>query len=110
MDFDNAIICFKSEGKYNIHSFWDLRRYLKTKIEHFERQGYQISQICEVKISFILDLRILTGQHFKSQPKSMLEWKLNEKLSRNPELIKTFENISYTLIRKFECMLPPEEI
>ena len=27
LDFNKIIICVKSERRYNIHSFWDLRRY-----------------------------------------------------------------------------------
>ena len=37
-----------------------------------------------------------------SQPKSMLEWRLNEKLARNPKLIKAFDRtLSHTLICEF---------
>ena len=53
LDFDNIIICVKSERKCNIHSFWDLRRHLISKIEYFERQGYKFSHICENNITFI---------------------------------------------------------
>ena len=44
LDFDD-IICVKSERKYNIHSFWDLRRYLISKISYFGRQGYKFSHM-----------------------------------------------------------------
>ena len=62
-----------------------------------------------MKITFISDLRIMTYEHYLNQPKSMIEWKLNEKLSRTPELIKTFRNISHPLIRKNKYMFPLEE-
>ena len=39
----------------------------------------------------------------------MIEGKLNEKLSRNPELMKTFRNISHPLIRNYKFMFPLEE-
>ena len=100
MDFDNIIIFVKSERRYNIHSFWDIRRYLLTKIDYFERQGYNFSHTCELKITFMLYLRKLTNKHYFIQPKKMIERKLNEKIFRNPELIKTLRNISHLLIRK----------
>ena len=63
-----------------------------------------------MNITFISDLRNMTYQHYISQPKSMLDWKLNEKIStRNPELIKTLRNISHPLIRKYKYMFPPED-
>ena len=31
LDFDNNIICVKSEKKYSINCFWGLRRFLTTK-------------------------------------------------------------------------------
>ena len=38
----------------------------------------------------------------------MIEWVLNKKLHKNTELIKTFGNISHSLIGK-KSMFPPEE-
>ena len=81
-------ICVKSDRIYNIHSFWDIRRYLITKIDYFERQGYNFSQICEMKIIFISDLRSRTSELYLKQPKEMIEWVLNKKLQKNPEPIK----------------------
>ena len=109
MDFDYIIICVKSERSYYIHSFWDVRGFLMTKIDYFERQGYKFSHICEMKIISVSDLRNMTYKQYLNQPKSMIEWKLNEKLSRNLELIKTLRIISHPLIRKYKYMLPLEE-
>ena len=55
-----------------------------------------------MNITFISDLRKMTYEHYLKQPNSMLVWKLNEKLSRNPELIKTLKNESHPLIRKYK--------
>ena len=85
---------------YLLHSFWDLRRYLKSEIVFFEKQGYLFSHMCETRITFISDLRNMTYKHYFNQPKHMIEWELDEKLSRKPELIKTLRNISHPLIRK----------
>ena len=40
--------------------------------------------------------------HYLKQPKSMLEWKLNGKLAKNPELVRAIDrNISHPLICKY---------
>ena len=109
MDFDKIIICVKSQRKYNIQNFWDLRRHSITKIYYFERQEQNFSHICETKTIFLSDLRKMTYKHYLNQPKSMIEWKLNEKLSGNPELIKSPGNISHPLIKKYKYSFPPEE-
>ena len=44
----------------------------------------------------------MTYEHYLNQPKSMLEWKLNAILAKNPELIKILANSSNTLIRKYQ--------
>ena len=71
LDFDKIIICVKSERKYNIQSFWDLSRNLISKIDYFEKQGYKLSNICEMKITFISDLRNMTCKHYLNQHKSI---------------------------------------
>ena len=53
-----------------------------------------------MNITFISDLRNMTYEHYLNQPKSMLEWKFNAILAKNPELIKILENSSHPLIRK----------
>ena len=107
--FDNIIICVKPEKKYNLPSFWDLRRYFITKNDYNERQGYKFSHICEMNIAFISDLRKMTYEHHHKQPKQMIEWVLIKKLHKNAELKDTFRNLSHPLIRKYKSMFPPEE-
>ena len=46
----------------------------------------------------------MTYKNYLNQPKSMIEGKLNENLSRNPELTKTLRNISHTPIRIYKYM------
>ena len=44
----------------------------------------------------------MTCEHYLKQKTSMLEWKLNKKLAKNPELIRAFDRkISHPLIRKY---------
>ena len=40
----------------------------------------------------------MTYEHYLNQPKSMLEWKLNLKLAKNPELLAIFENGFHPII------------
>ena len=63
-----------------------------------------------MNITFISDLRDMTYTHYLNQPKSTIEWKLNEKISRKPDLIKTLRYISYRLIRKYKSMYPQKKI
>ena len=65
-----------------------------------ENRGYKFSHISEMNITFIIDLRNMTYEHYRNQPKSMLEWKLNALLAQNPELIKILGNSFHPLIRK----------
>ena len=51
----------------------------------------------------------MTYKHYSNQPKCMIEWKLNEKLSRKPELIETLRKISHLLIRRYKGMFFLEE-
>ena len=73
MNFNNIIICVKSERKYNIHCSWDLRRYLVTNIDSFERQEIKFFHIREMKTTFISNLRNMTYKHYLNKPKSMIE-------------------------------------
>ena len=52
----------------------------------------------------------MTYDHYLNQPKSMLEWKLNDLLAENPELIKKFIKSSHPLIRKYSHIIDDEEI
>ena len=74
----NFVICVKSERNYNIDNLWDLRRYSLTKIEYFERRGYEFSRIFEMNITFITGLGNMTFEHFLEQPKHMVQWTPNK--------------------------------
>ena len=47
----------------------------------------------------------MTHSHCLTQPKQMIEWILNKELHKNPELVKTFKNISPPLIRNYTIVL-----
>ena len=73
-----------------------------SKIKYFEKLVYNFSQISEMKITFITDLRNMAYEHCLNQPKSMLEWKLNAISAKNPEIIKILGNSSHPIIRKYQ--------
>ena len=55
-----------------------------------------------MNINFITDLRNMTNEYYLTQPKPMVEWRLNVILAENPELIKILANSSHPLIRKYQ--------
>ena len=51
----------------------------------------------------------MTYEHYLNQPKSMLEWKFNVILAKNPELIKILDNTSHSLFRKYQYIYENDE-
>ena len=60
------------------------------------------SQTLEIGITFVSTPKNMTYGYYLNQPKSMLEWKLIEKLNKKPRLIHKFncENSPHPLIRE----------
>ena len=78
-----------------------LRKHLLSKTDYFTSFGYKLSHIFEMNITFITEYRNMTYEHYLKQPKQVVEWRLNEKLSKNPELIRAFDRkISHPLNQK----------
>ena len=109
LDFDNNIFCVNSHKQYNIYSFRDIRRFLLSKVLKIERMGYIFSNISEINILFITNLRNMAYEHYINQPKPMVEWALIKKLAKDPRLIKNFINTSHPLIRKYINMFSDDE-
>ena len=61
------------------------------------------SQLSELGITFVSTSKNMTCEYYLNQPKSMLEWKLIEKLIKNPRLKHEFiwEDGSLPLICEF---------
>ena len=89
--FNDLTFNFKFKRMYNGNSYYSLRPYLITKIESFMRQGQKFFHISEMKITFINNFDNMTFKYYLKQPKSLLEWKLIEKLSKNPMLMSEFD-------------------
>ena len=53
-----------------------------------------------MNLTFIAYPRNIRYENYLTQPKSMLEWKLNALLARNPKFVEIFGNSSHPLIRK----------
>ena len=60
-------------------------------------------------ITFISDIRNMTYKHYLQQPKSMLEWRLNIRLAKNPEPVKILGNSSHPLIRKYSHLFDDDD-
>ena len=86
-NFSDTIILVKSEKLCKLHSGWKLGKYLITKNDSFSRRGFKFSNIFQMKITFITYLRNMTYEHYLKQPMHMIEWVLDKKLYKNPELI-----------------------
>ena len=53
-------------------------------------------------LTFITNFNNIAYEYYLKQPKSMLEWRLIEKLARNPKLIKAFDRtLSHPVIREY---------
>ena len=87
---------------YNSHRHYYLRQYLVTKIDYFLRYGHKFSHISKMTLTFLTNFKNITYEYFLKQPKSMIEWRLIEKLGRNPKLIKAIDRtLSNPLIREY---------
>ena len=67
------------------------------------------SHISEMNLTFMAPPRKITYEYYLTQPKSMLEWKLNALLAENPKLIELFGNSSHALIRKHQQIKEDDE-
>ena len=103
--FSNIVVTVKSNP---CHRF-NLREFSLSKIKYYERRQHTFSHISEMNILFISDLRNMTYEHYLKQPKSMLEWRLNIILAKNPELVKILGNISHPLIRKHKLLFDDDD-
>ena len=101
LHFSERIISVKNDKWCRLSADFYLREFLLSKNKFFERCGYKFSHICEMNITFLSHPKNMNYEHYLNQPKSMLKWKLNLLLNKNPELISIFENSFHPIIRKF---------
>ena len=79
----------------------NLKRYLLYHIEDFMDRRYIFSHIDEMNILIVNDRMFMTYDFYLKQQKSMLEWRLNKKLARNPNPIKSLDRLHiHPLIQK----------
>ena len=64
-----------------------LRKFLLSKIKYFESHDQKFPHISEMNITFMADWERMTCEYYLSLPKSMIEWKLNAILHKNPRLV-----------------------
>ena len=69
--FDNNIIIFEKTREHdNTYTFWNLKLFLLEKINYYEAIDSKFSNISEMNITFITNLRCMTYQNYIRQPKS----------------------------------------
>ena len=87
---------------YNLQPYYYLRRSLICKIEFLTLEGHMFSHISEMTLTFIANLNNITYEYHLKQPKSLLEWRLFEKIAGNPKFRKAFDiTLSHPLIGKY---------
>ena len=101
--FGDLAYNFKFKKMYNIHRYYSLRPYLITKIKYFTIYGHKFSHISEMNFTFKTNHNNITYEYYLKQRKSMLEWRLIEKLARNLKLIKQLLELFH--IHEFEKIL-----
>ena len=70
LHFSDTIINIKSDRLYNLYiPRRKLRPYLISKIDDFESKGYKLSNISEMNITFISNMRNMTYSHYLQIPK-----------------------------------------
>ena len=93
--FNDLTFNFKFTRMYNFNRYYSLRPYFITKIEYFMRQGHKFSHISEMNITFITMFNKMTFKSYLEQPEPMPEWKLIEKLAKNPLLMSEIDRTIY---------------
>ena len=88
--FDNDIsIDVKSKVMYRFCALpKNLEKYLKNKVNHYEKDGLEKSDLSEINITFKTRLDHLTYKHYLEQPMPMVERIINKKLNKDYELTK----------------------
>ena len=79
--------------------------YFFPKLKNIKEQLY--SQVLETRITFVSCSKSMTFDfHLKRAKKSMFEWKLIEKLDKNPILTRVFnnQNSSHPVIRDYRAI------
>ena len=64
-----------------------------SKIKIIKEQLY--SRISELRITFVSRFENIRFDHYLTEPKSMLEWKLLAMLDKNPEIVHSFDYKRY---------------
>ena len=95
--FSDTIVSVEDNPWISFSAGYYLRDSVLSKIKYYEKLGHKFSLLWEMKITYISDLRDSTYEHYLNQPKSMMEWKLNAILAKNPELIKVLGNSCHPL-------------
>ena len=100
LHFSSTFIDVKTSEWCCISDDYYLRDFISSKIKNYEKRGHEFSHISEMNLTFLAHPWNITYEYYLTQSKSMLEWKLNALLAKNPKPIEKFGNISHPLFRK----------
>ena len=95
----------KSEVLYNNNQF-HLKRFSLNWIEYFCASGRRFSQMCEIKVTTLVNKRWMNYKYYIKQPMQMVEIILNMILSKNPYLLNVLDrSINHPIKRKHNTIL-----
>ena len=99
MLFDNDFsIDVKSKVMYRFRILHqNLEKYLKIKINRYEKEGLEFSHVSEMNITLKTRLDHMTYKHYLEQPMPMVERLIIKRLYKNYDFIKTLNDIDLTL-------------
>ena len=83
-----------------------LDTYLLIEIEYlYNTEGLELSHICEMKKTFITELRFMTYDHYKDLPKHAVEWNLIGTIHENRNIIRSLQKTPDPVVCEYDCYL-----
>ena len=96
----NRVRYFRLNPKSNLEHSFNFSK--ETTLSRIKQDRFDVSDIFEMRISFIGSLRDMTYDYYLKQSQSLCELKSNEIIARNPKFIYCWNrNTSHLLIRKY---------
>ena len=86
-----------------------MKKYLISKIKHYEKQGHEFSHIRLMTITFITNLDQRKLNHFLQQPIPSLVRHFIKKFDRNPDLMELLPDTNLTLHMTLKRIIPDED-
>ena len=94
---NNNLFDVKSKSQYQRSLNHKFEKYLKNKINHYEKQGVKFSHTSEMNITYTAILEHMTYRHYLDNPMPQVERLINKNLYRKYDLIKSLDGIDELL-------------